>query len=688
MLRQAVKWPRLVRSLNIRSEAYTHHLLEHAQDGEVLHEAPALRHEPESPFRDADGSWIKGTNSTEARLHDATLRGRSDKRIARLPTRITDVINEEILARNVPEKLRAKAATIFQSISKDKIQKAPESELDCDAHIASLFIQDYANVELVLKQLQSRLHDAGQNLQPLRVLDIGYGPATGMVVLNELLEDHVPEVKDLYIVGRNLGAMRKRAKIILSRQMAEQPSEVAAEVTPSDESMALGDVDVSRIEIRTRLRDSLPVNKQYDLIIVNQCLLTREYNFPRDVDFNLYPILRLLSPGGHIVIVERGNALGFETVARARQVMLRPEAYDSEHGKIPRPYVKGSSVKPQKLKAVDLMVTEEDVAFERHLLSKYGEASEDDLKFEFEDMAQYEVEAVKAEPEEAVEVPPSVDYHLKVLAPCPHHNRCPLQLGNPAFYKIPKYKNRLGFCSFHQTVQRPKFTMELKRGKQLSTTWNKLAQDGFGLDKLSKNTLKLLEGSGRPGGNDYESGSYSYLIVERSQNDPQTIEHIKEARTFQSEQLDPQDLNNWPRIMKQPSKQKLNVKMEVCAPLGRIEVWDVPKSLGKQEYHDARKVGRGDLWGLGKKTVHVRNQLSEDKIEHMKIESKMSKKKFLKEERKKKWKKIVSASEEKFDEDFMQVADELATGLENSMKYRQKGKRAGFRVDPHDHDGL
>lgn len=647
-----------------------------------------------SSFRNADGSWIKGSNSTEARLHDWTLKGRTDKLITRLPEAIAEVINEDILAANIPEKLRTKAATIFQSINKDQIQKAPESELDCDGHIAALFLQDYANVRKCIQELQKRLEDAG-GLWPERVLDVGYGPSTGMVALNDVLgDDFRPSVKDSYVVGRNLGAMRKRAKIILSRQQCEQPLErpvesIKEEIEEDGEEGATSlSVDTSKINIQTKLRDSLPVDKQYDLIIVNQCLLTRNYNFPRDVDLNLYPILRLLSPGGHIILVERGNALGFETIARARQVMIRPESYEREHGKIPRPYIKGSSVKPQKLKAMDKMITEEDIEFEKHLLEKFGEASEDELKFEFEETGDFEIVEEEVSEEVATSSPTGVDFHLKIVAPCSHHSKCPLQLGNPTFYKIPKYKNKLNFCSYHQTVQRPKFTMELKKGKKLATTWNKSAQDGFGLDKIPKYTLQHLEGSGRPGGNDYETGSYSYLIVERSLNDPETLSKIEEMRNFQNEQLAKDDPNNWARIIKQPIKQKLNVKMEVCSPSGKIEIWDVPKSVGKQEYHDARKVERGDLWGLEKKTVTTRNLMDEAKIEKMKIESKMNKKKFLKEERKKKWKKIVSSSEERFDDDYMKVADELATTMESSLKYRQEGKKAGFSIDPQDHDGL
>ncbi|CAK7903801.1 probable S-adenosyl-L-methionine-dependent RNA methyltransferase Rsm22p, mitochondrial [[Candida] anglica] len=699
----------------------------------VEQQSDMIGDEPMSPFRREDGSYIKGNNASEARLHDWTLIGRSDRAITKLPKEVGNVISRHILSQHEPDKLRAKAAVIFQSLNKDQIQKAPEDELDCDGHIAALFLQDYTNCLSVLKDLQKRV---GDSFNPQRVLDIGYGPATGMVALNEMMGDEwVPKEKDVYIIGRSLNGMEARAKVILSRQLnenlleeeeiEEEQVEDKKEATPIEQSVpkemeeefveeefeeeefeeveeeegfSMGSIDTSKIQIKTKFRDALPVDKQYDLIIVNQCLLKREYNFPRDVDMNLHPILRLLSPGGHVVFVERGNAVGFETIARARQVMIRPEKFDREHGKIPRPYVKGSSIKPQKMKSLDSIITDEDIEFEKHLLAKYGEADEEDLKFEFEDSEDFEVLPLEQPKSTETEVEgettstglssESVDYHLSIIAPCSHHSRCPLQLGNPSFYKIPKYKNRLSFCSFHKTVERPKYTMELKRGKRLATKWDKSSHDGFGLDKLSKSTLQTLEGSGRPGGNDYESGSYSYLIAERALNDVENIKKIEEQRKFQSEELDMSNANNWPRIMKQPLKLKQNVKIEVCSPSGKIEVWDVPKSVGKQEYHDARKAERGDLWALGKKTVTVRNSMSEEKIDNMKVESKKSKKKFLKEERKKKWKKIVSSSEEKFDEDFMQLADRLATDLESSQRYKQKGKKAGFSVDPTDHDGL
>lgn len=686
----------------------------------------------DSPFRNQDGSFIKGSTSEEARLHDLTLVGRSDRSVTKLPHEIANCINNNILRLVYPDRLREKAAKIYQSLNKDQIQSAPETALDCDAHIAALFLQDYSHIRQVLLELQKRV--GKEKFNPNSVLDIGYGPATGMVALNEIMgDDYIPDEKDAYIVGRNNFEMKKRAKIILSRQMNENLIEGEAEeelnndineeenvkeneelqkedesdIKEIDEGIEeeveeeyIGPVLTSDIKIKTKLRDSLPVTKKYDLIIVNQALLTREFNFPRDIDINIHMILKLLSPGGHLVLVERGNALGFETIARARQIMIRPESYEAEIGKVPRPYIKGSKLKPQKLKKDDQLISEDDIKFEEELLAKYeredeafeqdlndkyGEPSENDLKFEMEDSEDFEVIPVEENLKLGTE---SVDFHLSIIAPCPHHGKCPLQLGDPKYYKIPSHKHRLNFCSFNKTVERPKYTMELKKGRRLSTAWDKSSEDGFGIDKLSKKTLQNLEGSGRPSGRNTESGSFSYLIAERALNDVETIKKIESEREYNtSSKLDILDPTNWPRIIDNPTKIKNNVKLNVCAPSANIETWQIPKSLGKQVYHDARKADSGDLWALGKKSVIVKNQISDKARDKLEFLSKAHKKTFLKEQRKKKFKKIVSSSENAFEDEIVSFADSLATSLESSKKYKTKGKKAGFAVNPTDYDG-
>lgn len=691
-----------------------------------------------SPFRNDDGSFIHGETSEEARLDPLTLEGRVDHSATKLPYEIAKVINKNILLAVSPDKLRERSALIYQSLEKDQIQKAPDLSIEADAHIASLFLQNYAHARRVLSELKKRV---GETFNPDSVLDVGYGPGTGMIALNDIMgDDFSPKVKDVYVVGRGNKEMKKRAKILLSRQVCEIPpndhlhedlkDQVKTSAEPELEHMEeeyieegeeaeeaddeyIGPVDASQIQIRTKIRDSLPSAKQYELIIVNQALLTREYNFPADVDTNIYMLLRLLKPNGHLVLVERGNALGFEIIARARQVMLRPESHEGEQGKIPRPYIKGSTYKPQKLRKEDQLITEDHIRYEEELLAeleaedeleqltetlaesehdieaeinaKHGAVSDADLKFEFEDSEEFDVFS----PEEArKEVPVSeqVDYHLSVVAPCAHHSRCPLQLGDPKFYKISNHKHRLSFCSFNHVVERPKYTMELKKGRRLATQWDKGSEDGFGIDKLNKKTLKSLGGSGRPGGNNTESGNFSYLIMKRSANDRKTIDKIESDREHH---MDSNSASHWPRVMDFPAKIKNNVRLNVCAPSGNMEVWQVPKSLGKQTYHDARKVRQGDLWALGKKSVVVKNRISDANFEKLNRLANTQRKFVLKEKRKKQWKKVVSRSEEDFGEgeDPAQLADRLATELEVTKKYKTQGKRAKFDVDPLQYNG-
>lgn len=700
-----------------------------------------------SPFRNSDGSFIQGSTSEEARLDPKTLKGRVDHTTTKLPADIAKVINKNILLVVSPDKLRERSAQVFQSLEKEQIQRAPDLSLESDAHIASLFLQNFSHAKRVLSELKKRV---GESFNPDSILDVGYGPGTGMVALNDLMgDDFKPRTKEVYVVGRSNKEMKKRAKIILSRQVCEVPDNVKEpleEVTEPleeaeiksdglaaeeeegerheaegysnyDENDYIGPVDASQIKIRTKLRDALPSTKQYELIIVNQALLTREYSFPSDVDTNIHMLLRLLKPNGHLVLIERGNALGFEIIARARQIMLRPESYEGEKGRIPRPYVKGSSYKPQKIRKEDQLITADHIKYEEELLAqlesedleeelvqmreanreaeigleseitvKYGEVSEEDLKFEFEDDDEFDVLPVEESATIAAE-PPSdkVNYHLSVVAPCSHHARCPLQLGDPNLYRVSNNKHRLNFCSFNQVVERPKYTMELKRGRRLATQWDKGAHDGMGIENLSKKTLKNLEGSGRPGGNNTESGNFSYLIMHRSPNDSGTIQKIESDREHHIEASKESEL--WPRILEFPSKIKNNVKLNVCAPSGNVEIWQVPKSLGKQTYHDARKVRQGDLWALGKKSVVVKNRLSPANFDKLRRLAGTQRKFVMKEKKKKEWKKIVSRAESDFEEDPIELANELATELEGSKKYRTEGKRAKFDVNPRKYDG-
>lgn len=153
-------------------------------------------------------------------------------------------------------------------------------------------------------------------------------------------------------------------------------------------------------------------------------------------------------------------------------------------------------------------------------------------------------------------------------------------------------------------VQRPKFSIELKRGKLLSLSWNN--QD--------RRKLLNLRGKGRPNGNNYELVNYTYLVVGKS--------------------VPSLEMDNWPRIISPPIKKKGHVILNVSTvPDGKVENWIIPKSMSKEIYHDARKSKWGDLWPHGAKTkIPIRNRID---FEHLKGLEKDRIKNLKTEERKK-----------------------------------------------------
>jgi ribosomal protein RSM22 (predicted rRNA methylase) len=53
------------------------------------------------------------------------------------------------------------------------------------------------------------------------------------------------------------------------------------------------------------------------------------------------------------------------------------------------------------------------------------------------------------------------------------------------------------------------------------------------------------------------------------------------------------DALSWPRLVAPPMKRSGHVILDACAKSGQIERFTIPKSQGKQPYHDARKA----RWG-------------------------------------------------------------------------------------------
>ncbi|OUM53112.1 hypothetical protein BVG19_g2366 [[Candida] boidinii] len=576
-------------------------------------------------YRDTEtGELLRGATSAESRLHENTLRGRVNRRRIVIPEYISKAINNNMLLLHDPKKLRQKAAEYYVKMKETDLQVEVNSfeDIDADTQIASTFIQDYASAYQIISELRNRI--GTEKFNPDKVMTYGYGPATGMLALNDLMgDDFNPSVKDVVINGSFL--MERRAKILLSRQANEYHPRGEAQKDPRDDESAnlssqenvdvdeseqlettkdisneeleeykdelddtrgqeyVGKVKTKALKIKSIIMNGLrPESNQYDLIIASHQLLADKKFFPHQVDQRIDRLIKRLAPGGHLIIVERGNPLGSEIVARVRQVVLRPENNENNLEKIPRLYRTENLLARDASELENLEDTDE---IEPELLEAFDIVEEQKLEEE--------------------------QYHLKVVAPCQHHGKCPLQFSNPEVFKYGQVGKRLKFCNFSIDVQRPQFIMELKRGAKLATKWT---------TGTSTVPIKGLAqpGRGRASCNDFEVASFSYLILERSANDDKILDDIAELREAENKQIEEkldnnqpvreigfsgESIDHWPRTIATPLKKKGFVIADMCAASGHIEKWHISKSTGNADYHDARKLDAGDLWALGKKSA-------------------------------------------------------------------------------------
>ena len=94
---------------------------------------------------------------------------------------VADAINDHILKPHVPNHLRQSAANYYLELQQNKIHRPCKTPMEVDSHIASIFLQNYGSLYQSLYELRKRCIDAGKEFNPQRVLDVGYGPATGIV---------------------------------------------------------------------------------------------------------------------------------------------------------------------------------------------------------------------------------------------------------------------------------------------------------------------------------------------------------------------------------------------------------------------------------------------------------------------------------------------------------------------------
>lgn len=580
-------------------------------------------------YRDEDtGELLEGATSKEARLDPETLWGRINQKRVLIPENLSQVIEKNILFQYEPKNLKQSLVEWYTTMNEKGIREIPTTEISTDVSIAASFAQDYAVSYQVIDELVKRIGKENFEKNIQSVLDVGIGPSTGMLALNDIMGDEWnPPRKDVFIATNF--HMARKAKILLSRQVNEnlprsseaetQEVELLNNVTKEgkekkenamvgkgeeakkdpkvdeeeeeeaddDGEPYVGRVKTKALKIKSIILDKLrPKDIKYDLILVSYQLLKSLENFPFEVDSRLEEYVKRLNPGGHLVLIERGTPIGAEVIARARQVILRPEKYENQVDKFPRPF-KSSEKKmsaKDELKLARLTPEEKALAMkdiEPELLENF------DIVEEEEELAN-----LKALDEQ-------ID--LSVIAPCSHHGKCPLQFFEPEVYLYGQIGKKLKFCNYTVDVQRPHYLLELKRGKKLATKWESSSRGS------AHNSIK--GGRGREGSNDFETASYSYLMVVRSTEDPKILEEERQKKLLGEIIERPigyrtEKREEYPRILSQPSKKKGFVIMDVCAPSGHVEKLHVSKSVGKTEYHDARKANMGDLWALGYKSAY------------------------------------------------------------------------------------
>lgn len=428
------------------------------------------------------------------------------------------------------------------------IGKSKEAEF----YLASQFHRDYASNYQALSELKQKVENESENaiFNPQRILNVTNGPATGIIALHELMakSDHYnPLTLEAYCLGNY--EMTNKAKALLAnyrKRKTEKPLVAEDEETSKKHSSWTNFLNKAPFLPKSD-NDVSTRRTLYDLIILEHALVSNEKAYTIDVSKNVKRYLPLLSPKGRLVIIEKGNAFGFEVIAQARENIIKPNKYLLETGgKIARPFFfKG-----------DAKVSEE-------------EQPDDEISHG------------------------STEFYYNILGPCSHHGSCPLQLYN---YKLHHLRGKeMKSCNNQKKVLLPKYAMELNRGKINMNP----SSDEF---KSTKNRRRIS--SGRENQDNFLIHSYSYLLVERTLDDAATVAEIESTRKNAEENkthMYPvgsigKSPSEYPRIMNITPYNR-RVDMAVCAPSGKIEKWHIGKSkLDRAVYKDLKNANKNDCW--------------------------------------------------------------------------------------------
>lgn len=245
---------------------------------------------------------------------DASLFARNRVGQIGLPTKLTRTVNSILEQAHGPH-IRSTALRFYESLNPEKPSKIPMplskdfSSIEADAYLAGLMPQLFISVNIVLLELRKRL---GRDWNPKTVLDCGIGPGTAALAFNEVYYEtnpHAsPERPQITIIEPNR-ELRKRAETIWTQYQSAH--DVASKESSTTE-------DSLKFRIFHKMGDT---GHKYDLVLAPHNL-TDFHGRPSDRDLITRDLWSRLNPGGVILLLERGNPLGFEKIAHARQILL------------------------------------------------------------------------------------------------------------------------------------------------------------------------------------------------------------------------------------------------------------------------------------------------------------------------------------------------------------------------------
>lgn len=261
---------------------------------------------------------------------DATLFASNRVGQIPLPTNLTRSVNDVLRGAHGPH-IRTTALRFYESLDLEKPSKIPMplskdfTSIEADAYLAGLMPQLYASVHIVLLELRKRL---GKDWEPKTVLDCGVGPGTAALAFHEVFFEtnpHRQSVRPQLTVIEPNYELRSRTETIW-KKYCKKPVE--------DDDENRDHASVQDPPIYQIFHKMGATGQKYDLILAPYSL-SDFHGRPSDRDALARDIWSRLNPGGILLLLERGNPLGFEKIAQARYLLLNKSqpASQSSSGK-------------------------------------------------------------------------------------------------------------------------------------------------------------------------------------------------------------------------------------------------------------------------------------------------------------------------------------------------------------------